>query len=407
MRKNLTALAIAALRPQSTAYYVGDAKQDGLRVRVAPDGKLSWNVTVRVKHGKILSVSLGRCDHAGRNGLDLVGARDRAAQIVKAARQGIDLLALEAAQRKEKAGLITTSGLIDVYCKDICNPYRKGGALRTAAEIESRLKRALATRLTDPARELVRRDFTQLLDAVFANFPREAEKRRQQLDVLFQWGVAKGYLDTNPIDGLPSYGTSPPRQRVLSTDEIKSLWHWLSDGADNMPADVITVLQLQLLTGARVGEISGMTCSELSREDGRLLWTLPEARSKNKKAHTRPLVGYARETVEKVSRLRMQGALFRTLDQARALRADDVGHALNKRSRPIAHFTTHDLRRTFVSVLDELGVPLETIAAAIGHRRGGAETRTLIRHYSRPNLDDRIETALKAWDNYLSDLLKL
>lgn len=256
MKKNLTALYIAMLRPQSTAYYVGDSKQDGLRVRVAPDGRLTWNVTVRIKHGKILSVSLGRCDHEGRSGLDLVGARERAAEIIKAARQGIDLVALEEAQRKAKAGLITTSGLIDVYCKDISNPHRKGGALRTAREIESRLKRALATRLADPATELTRRDFSELLDAVFTEFPREAEKRRQQLDVLFKWSVAKGYLNSNPIDGLPSYGTSPPRQRVLSVDEMKTFWHWLADGADNMPTDVINVLKVQLLTGARVGEVA-------------------------------------------------------------------------------------------------------------------------------------------------------
>jgi len=63
MKKALTALTIAALKPAAKAYYVGDSKQDGLRLRVAPDGKLTWNVTVRVKHGALLSTSLGRCDH--------------------------------------------------------------------------------------------------------------------------------------------------------------------------------------------------------------------------------------------------------------------------------------------------------------------------------------------------------
>lgn len=406
MKKNLTALSIAALTPKAAAYYVGDAKQDGLRLRVAPDGRLTWNVTVRVKHGKILSVSLGRCDHEGRNGLDLAGARKRTAEIIKAARQGIDLIAVEAADRKAKAALINVSGLIEAYCRDISNPHRKGGALRTAMEIEGRLKRALATRLADPASELVRRDFAELLDAVFLEFPREAEKRRQQIDVLFKWGVAKGYLDANPMVGLPSYGTSPPRHRVLSPDEMKAFWCWLADGADNMPTDVINVLKVQFLTGARVGEVAGMTVSEFSREGERLLWTLPEARSKNKKSYTRPLVGQAREIVEKVLELDVQGSLFRILDRSRALRAYDIGLALNNRTRPVAHFTTHDLRRTFVSVLDELGVPLETIAATIGHRRGGAETRTLIRHYSRPNLDNRIEGALTIWDQYIDGLLR-
>jgi len=405
MRKSLTALTIAALQPRSSAYYIGDAKQDGLRIRVAPDGKLTWNVTVRVKHGKVLSVSLGRCDHEGRVGLDLAGAREHTAEIVKAARQGIDLLAVEAAGRKAKKDLITVAGLIAAYSSDISNPRRKGGALRTAAEIERRLKRALATKLSDPATEVRRRDLAELLDTVFLEFPREAEKRRQQIDVLFRWGIAKGYLDASPIDGLPSYGTSLPRHRVLSGDELRILWNWLDDGADNMPTDVINVLKVQFLTGARVGEVAGMTASELSEDGDRLLWTLPESRSKNKKSHTRPLVGQAHILVADLLKTGVQGPLFRILDRSRALRADDVGLALNKRNRPVAHFTTHDLRRTFVSVLDELGVPLETIAAAIGHRRGGAETRTLIRHYSRPNLDERIELALKVWDEHIQRLL--
>ena len=362
-------------------------------------------MTVRIKHGKVLSVSLGRCDHEGRVGLDLAGARERTAEIVKAARQGIDLLAVEAAGRKAKKDRITVAGLIAAYSSDISNPRRKGGALRTAKDIERRLKRALVTKLSDSASEVRRRDFAELLDTVFLKFPREAEKRRQQIDVLFKWGIAKGYLDVNPIDGLPSYGTSPPRHRVLSGDELRILWNWLDAGADNMPTDVINVLKVQFLTGARVGEVAGMTASEFSGDDDRLLWTLPESRSKNKKSHTRPLVGQAHILIANLLETGIQGPLFRILDRSRALRADDVGLALNKRNRPVAHFTTHDLRRTFVSVLDELGVPLETIAAAIGHRRGGSETRTLIRHYSRPNLDGRIELALKVWDEHIQALL--
>jgi len=405
MKKNLTALTIAALKPAATPYYVGDAKQDGLRVRIAPDGKLTWNVTVRIKHGRIVSTSLGRCDHEGRNGLDLAGARTRAAEIVKAARQGVDLLASEADERRARESLTTVSDLIDTYGRDISNPNRKGGALRTADEIKGRLKRALATKLTVPASEITRRDLAELLDKVFLEFPREAEQRRQKIDVMFNWAVAKGYVDRNPADGLPSYGTSPPRHRILNADEIKTFWFWLADGADNMPVDVINVLKLQFLMGARVGEVAGMSPEEFSRDGNRLLWTLPEARSKNKKSYTRPLVGRARSILENLLEEKGQGPLFRTLDRSRPLRSDDVGLALNNRTRPLAHFTTHDLRRTFVSVLDELGVPLETIAAAIGHRRGGAETRTLIRHYSRPNLDNRIEGAFSIWDQHVSQLL--
>src|SRR5690606_15315667 len=103
MRKALTAVGLAALKPKATAYYVADAKQDGLRVRVAPSGGLTWNMVWRIKGVGIKSASLGKADPSGRDGLDLAGARDRAAEIMKAAREGRDLLAEEAAERQAKA----------------------------------------------------------------------------------------------------------------------------------------------------------------------------------------------------------------------------------------------------------------------------------------------------------------
>ncbi len=80
------------------------------------------------------------------------------------------------------------------------------------------------------------------------------------------------------------------------------------------------------------------------------------------------------------------------------------------RSRTVSchapHFTTHDLRRTVVSGMDELGIALDTIAAVVGHQRGTRDTRTLIRHYSRPRLDERVEASLTAWDARLRDIIE-
>lgn len=398
-------MLIANLKPADGPYYVGDTKQDGLRLRIAQDGRRTWNVTVRIKAGKILSTSLGACDPEGKSGLDLSAARERAAAIVKAARQGIDLISVERTEREARNALITTADLIDKYGRDIANPNRKGGALRTAKEIKRRLDRGLSDKLQKAAHTITRRDISALLDAVSVDYPREAEKRRQVIDVMFKWGILKGYVSSNPASGLPSYGSGALRDRVLGSEEVKKLWQWLDAGADNMPSNAINVIRLQLLTGARVGDIAGIDASEIWRSEERLLWTLPGERSKNKKPHTRPLLGRARSIIEASLEVYPTGSLFRIVDSSRALRADDIGLALNHRTRPIDHFTTHDLRRTVVSGLDELGVPLETIAAVVGHRRGGADTRTLIRHYSRPNLDRRIEDALSLWDGHVSQLI--
>jgi integrase len=251
-----------------------------------------------------------------------------------------------------------------------------------------------------------RRHISNLLDPVADGRPREAEKCRQAIGAMFRWGIAKGYVGTDPTAGTETYGRGDPRDRVLSPDEIKALWAWLNDGADKMPPDCIAVIRLQICTGARVGEIAGMEASELREEDGRLLWTLPAVRSKNKNERVTPLVGRARTIVEGALAHRRRGALFRASTVDRPLRATDLGHALKHRTLPCAHFTTHDLRRTVVSCMDEMGINLDAIAAVVGHQRGSKDTRVLIRHYSRPRLDERIEAALTAWDKRLTGILE-
>ena len=133
---------------------------------------------------------------------------------------------------------------------------------------------------------------------------------------------------------------------------------------------------------------------------------LPVSRSKNKSERTTPLVGMARAIVERALEGHKRGPLFRAALKERPLTASDVGHALKKRTLPCDHFSSHDLRRTVVSIMDEMGMALDTIAAVVGHQRGSKDTRTLVRHYSRPRLDERIEAALTAWDARLRDIIE-
>ncbi|HEV2898012.1 MAG TPA: integrase family protein [Pseudaminobacter sp.] len=407
MKKRLTAVVLCALRPKASAYYVSDEQQNGLRVRVAPSGALTWNVAYRIKGEPMAkSVSLGLCDPDGQNGLGLAEARERAADIMKAARQGRNLLDEEREARRTKQERLTIEDLLQRYARNIKSPHRKGGALRTADDIDRRLKRALGMKLDVPADSLRRSDIGGLLDPVADGYPREAEKRRQVIGAMYRWGVAKGYVTTDPTTGTESYGRGDPRDRVLTPDEIKAFWTWLDAGAERMPPDCIEVLRLQICLGTRVGEVAGMNTSELEVVGDRLLWTLPAARSKNKNERITPLVGRARAIVEQALESHKRGPLFRAALSERALASTDLGHALLHRKLPCVRFSTHDLRRTVVSCMDEMGIALDTIASVVGHQRGTKGTRTLVRHYSRPRLDERVEAALSAWDARLHDIIE-
>jgi integrase len=378
---------VEALRPEDAAYRVPDRRSAGLAVRVATNGLKTWDVAFRINGTtKSRRLSLGRFPDVG-----LEQARKRADDLTRAARAGRDLQAEEEAAQAAAAARLTIGELVDHYVR-----RRVTGRLKTAKEIESRLKRALAELLDQPADEVRRRDIGALLDRVSdEGLEREAEKRRQTVGAMFRWAVRQDLVDKDPTAGLTAYDPGTPRDRVLTVTELVALWAWLDHG--NFAPDVVEVLRLQIATGARCGEVAGIEIGEI--DSTKWLWTLPGARSKNGRARVTPIVGLAGEILKRRLMSHRSARLFNT-EAGTTLTASHVGHALLHRRDilPIHAFTTHDIRRSVATGLVEMGVALDLVAAVIGHDAGGPGTRTLLRHYVRTDLVERKCTVLEAWD---------
>jgi integrase len=383
----LTHRSIEAMRPAEAAYRVPDQRCKGLAVRVAPSGVKTWDLAYRIRGtGKMRRLSLGRTTDIG-----LEQARERANELTSAARGGRDLIAEEDEARAAAATRITVESLIDLYLR-----RRVYGRLRTAKGIESRLKRTLAPVFQRYAADICRRNIRELLDAIVERGKgREAEKRRKTVGAMFRWALSQDIVETNPTAGSNSYDPGTPRDRVLDCVEIGALWKWL--GSDALSAEASDILKLELLTGARCGEIAGLRAEEIDRQ--KWIWTLPPERSKNGRQRVTPILGVAREVLERRLSDVGAGPLF-LFETGSVLTSAHIGHnLLTRRARlPIARFTSHDLRRTFATMLAEMGVPLDLVAAIVGHESGGKDTRTLVRHYVRTDLLERKAQALRAWD---------
>lgn len=172
-----------------------------------------------------------------------------------------------------------------------------------------------------------------------------------------------------------------------------------------MPAEYADALRLQIATGARIGEAGGIRAAEVNRDTW--LWTLPAERSKNGRPRVTPLVGFAKEIVERRLKSTHEGPLL-TTEQGKPLTSNCVASLIVKRRKdiPIEHFTSHDLRRTVATGLVDLGLSYDVVAAVLGHEAGSKHVRTLIRHYVRSDLIEPKRRALKAWDAHLQKILR-
>src|SRR5262249_23074226 len=115
----------------------------------------------------------------------------------------------EEESRAAAASRITIEKLIELYVR-----RRVTGRLRTAKEIESRLRRALTPILHRYADDVRRRDIRELLDAVAdQGIEREAEKRRQTVGAMFRWALSQDIVEADATAGLKAYDPGTPRDR--------------------------------------------------------------------------------------------------------------------------------------------------------------------------------------------------
>jgi integrase len=142
--------------------------------------------------------------------------------------------------------------------------------LRSAKAVERRLNRNVFDVIGGvPLGELHRRDINRVVSAVVARGSRtEAARVFEDARAFIRWAVARGDLDHNPIEGMRRPQTPGPRERVLSDEEIRTLWSALAEALPRSPT-VVNIIRLCLLTGQRLGEVAGGGPAEGCRLSGR------------------------------------------------------------------------------------------------------------------------------------------
>jgi integrase len=113
--------------------------------------------------------------------------------------------------------------------------------------------------------------------------PIHANRVLALLSKIFNFAVVRDWRSDNPTHGVERPGVERRRDRVLTDEEIVTLWAALNEEDPFHRA----LFQLRFLTAARGGEIRHMRWQELDLVTG--WWTIPEEFSKNGIPHHIPL----------------------------------------------------------------------------------------------------------------------
>ena len=396
----LTDRFAATARPDSTGrtdYF--DATVKGLALRVSDRGKVwTFNFT-SPRDGKRARLTLGTYPATS-----LAGARGLALEARGHVETSIDPRDAFAAQ---EGVAMTVTGLINSYLAKHARP-----SLRTAAAIERRLYKNVVPiiggmKLVD----LHRRDASRVVDPVIARGRMvEASRVFEDLRAVLRWSVARGDLDNNPMEGMSKPSASAPRERVLNDDEIRALWNGLPKALARTK-QCQRIIRLCLITGQRVGEVAGMRRDELDL--GARTWALGGARTKNGHAHLVPLSNLAMSVIHEALADAGESQFVFPCGEgplAPAAVARTIGRAHEtSEARPLGRFgvpnwTAHDLRRTALTKMAELGVAPIVLGHVANHRtttKAGVTLSIYVHHsYEREKRE-----AMNLWADRLTAIV--
>ena len=421
MKKTLfTDTMIRKLKPETSDYIRSEG--NGFSIRVMPSGSKTW-LYLYSFDGKRRKMHLGTYPE-----VTLETARERFEDARRKVKNGVDPVEEMEQAANSRLQALTVKDLIEEYLDRYAKRFKKSW------EEDKRIleKEVLPVWGKRKAEDIRKRDILELLEKIVIRpAPVMANNAFKIIRKMFNWSVEQDILPASPAFMVKLPAPKVGRDRVLSVEEIKKLWHALDDAA--MSPETKIALKLVLLTGQRPGEITGMHTDEIDDD----WWTIPAERAKNQKSHRVFLTVSAKELIQlAIGRVKQtreiqadkdySGYVFpcphaakdKPLERhalSRALcrnfewpLADQKGNPLyNKDGKPatenrlvIDHFTPHDLRRTTATFMAQSGEMDEVIDAILNHAKQG-----VIKVYNQYRYDREKQQALETWERKLLNII--
>ncbi|MER9281333.1 tyrosine-type recombinase/integrase [Mesorhizobium sp. M0522] len=352
----------------------------------------------RMKIGRYPEMKLGKAREKARAGRGGIG-------------EGQDPLV----EKRALAASQTVADMVDNYIA------RHASTKRSGDEIARRLRKNVKDVIGEiKLSELHRRDITKCIDTVKDRGAHiEANRLFEDVRAMVRWARGRGDLDSNLVEGMRRPTETTERDRVLSDDEIRTMWAALAKA--DARESTRRIIRLCLVTAQRVGEVSGMTRDEIDLDEK--VWKIPAARSKNKRDHVVPLSNWAIDIINaqladaealadrkgrEVSPFVFPGPGARAAVTGAAIAKAVKREETTKRNvstiMGVASWTPHDLRRTAATHMEEIGISPFVIGHVLNHISATKASITS-RVYARYDYAREKREAMELWAARLAGIL--
>lgn len=352
----------------------------GLRIRAG--GSRTWLVQYRSGPKKIRRQKIGDASR-----IRLEQARSEARQILAKVELGSDPqgVKLEARREAEFFGRHARR-----YLEQVSKARTKP---KSHIERQRHIQRDWKVFDATPIQEIGRRNIAiRLGEIAEAHGPVAANRSRSTLSAFFSWALGEGLVEQNPVIGTNKQAEEKARERVLDDDELVFIWDALKDDHYSQ------IVRLLILTGQRRQEVAGMTWQELDIDNG--IWSLPAKRTKNGAEHEVPLSNQAIKILTDTKRKDDRDFVF-GFGEGPFSGFSRCKVRFDKRCG-VTSWTLHDLRRTMVTGMNELGVAPHVVEVVINHVSGFRSGVAGV--YNRAKYTAEKRNALQLWADHVTSL---
>jgi integrase len=356
MQKTITKRSVDALKPGDI---IADDQLPGFVVRRLPSGRLSYGLRF-TKHGRRHWLAIG------------VGIAPEAARQVAVAHAGDvakdkNPVTEREARRRKALAARTLNDILDRFVRE------RVKGLRTEREVTSLLDRFVRPKLGPrPIDAIKRLEVVELLDGIAeSKSPRTADKVLSVLGTAFKWHATRDDEFRSPIvSGMARLSLKDlSRDRILSDDEIRSLWAALDTCQPEAYGRIVRAL---LLSACRLNEVAGMQWPEIVGD----LALVPAERVKTATEHIVPITKELAAIIGKdepeagpfIFSTDFGAHPFSSFSKAKPRLDEAVGRQRkNAGLKPMPPWRLHDLRRTARSLMARAGVTSDVAERVLGH----------------------------------------